>query len=641
MELLSEINSPKDLKELDLDQLQQLAEEIRTYIIEVVSHTGGHLASNLGVVELTLALHFCFNSPRDQIIWDVGHQSYVHKILTGRREDFPTIRQHGGLSGFPKREESPHDIVETGHSSTSISFGVGLSQARDLLGGDNKVIAVIGDGALTGGMALEALNHAGDLGNDLLVILNDNEMSIAPNVGALANYLSEIRTDPLVQKVKDDVENLISKIPAVGKRTVKTLEQLKTALKYSVITGALFEELGFKYLGPIDGHDIPKLVHSLQKASLQKGPVLLHTLTKKGKGYQPAEKHPESFHGTSPFKIETGEPKSSKSAPSYSKVFGEALVEFASTDNRVTAITAAMPEGTGLNYFAEKFPERLYDVGIAEQHAVTMAAGLAQGGLKPVVAVYSTFLQRAYDQVIHDLCMPKLPVLLAIDRAGLVGSDGETHHGAFDLSFLRSIPNMSIMAPAHELELKRMLFTALQYEEGPVAIRYPRGSGPGIFSEDAVEPIPWGRGKFLKEGKDVTLLAIGSMVYPALKVAEKLDIRGYNTGVVNLRFLKPLDKEIILAAARESRFLVTLEENSLAGGMGSAVLETLEENRLRQPVKRIGLPDRFIRHGTQDELLADLSMDITGLEQTITSWVKRMQQELVEERYGQKKGKTG
>lgn len=645
MDLLPKVNSPLDIKEMDLKQLEQLAGEIRNYIIEVVSETGGHLASNLGVVELTLALHFCFNSPVDKIIWDVGHQSYVHKIITGRREEFKTLRQKGGLSGFPKRNESPHDIVETGHSSTSISFALGLAQARDLLKENYKIIAVIGDGALTGGMALEALNHAGDLGSDLLVILNDNEMSIAPNVGALANYLSEIRTDPLVQKLKDDVEFLIGRIPAVGKRTVRTLEQVKTALKYSVITGAFFEELGFKYIGPIDGHNLPKLVHTLNKASRLKGPVLLHTLTKKGKGYEPAEQHPEKFHGTSPFKIESGKPRSKnkKSTLSYSQVFGRALVEFAEEDDKIVAITAAMPEGTGLNYFAKRFPERFFDVGIAEQHAVTLAAGLSLGGFKPVVAVYSTFLQRAYDQVIHDLCLQKLSVILGVDRAGLVGRDGETHHGAFDLSYLRSVPNISIMAPADAQELRQMLYTALNYREGPVAIRYPRGSEPAADDnrEKELKPLPWGKGKVLKTGTDLTLIAVGSMVARAFRVAEMLQKDGYSAGVINARFIKPLDGELLLQAAARSRLLVTLEENAQIGGFGSAVLEFFADKGVQIPVRNIGLPDRFISHGSQEELLSELKMDLPGLKSTITRWLKDLEFQFAEDNYAQKQGKTG
>lgn len=609
MSLLKQIKGPRDLKKLKISELNALAGEVRTLILKTVAKTGGHLAPSLGVVELTIALHCVFDSGRDQIIWDVGHQAYAHKILTGRQDKFPTLRQYEGISGFPKREESIHDAFNTGHSSTSISAALGFALARDRLGDNNQVVAVIGDGALTGGQAFEALNQAGHLRANLLVVLNDNEMSIAQNVGALSSYLSRLRADPFYTRRKKDIEYLLRRVPRIGSTVVKAVERVKDSLKYLLVPGILFEELGFTYLGPIDGHNIEELTGVLYKARTIQGPVLLHVLTQKGKGYGPAEKKPAVYHGVGPFDLKTGAIHKNIGPPTYTSVFGETITHLALSDNRVVAVTAAMPEGTGVNIFAQKLPERFYDVGIAEQNAVTMSAAMALKGLRPVVAIYSSFLQRSYDQVLHDVCLQKAPVLFAVDRAGIVGEDGPTHHGAFDLSYLRHIPGMSVLAPKDEEELRHMLFTALQYE-GPAAIRYPRGRGVGVVVTKEYHRLPWGKGEVLSVGNEVLIIAVGSMVYPALAVRDILMARGISSTVINARFVKPLDDELISDAVRKHPCFVTMEENVLAGGFGSAVLELLAQKGIERPkCLNIGLPDEFITHGPA-ELLKDL-LDLT------------------------------
>ncbi|MDK2887582.1 MAG: 1-deoxy-D-xylulose-5-phosphate synthase [Thermoanaerobacter sp.] len=616
--LLAKINSPADLRALDINDLQQLAFEIRQEIIETVARNGGHLAPNLGVVELTLALHRVFQTPRDKIIWDVGHQSYVHKLVTGRRPVFHTLRQFGGISGFPRPQESEHDAFGTGHSSTSISAALGLALARDLKGDNYSVVAVIGDGAMTGGMAFEALNHAGHHKTGLIVVLNDNEMSIAPNVGGLARYLSRLRTDPMYSRGKEELEQLLKRIPAIGPRVIKVVDRIKDSLKYLVVPGMFFEELGFIYLGPIDGHDIQTMISVFQQAKATRGPVLVHVLTRKGRGYRPAEENAGKFHGIGPFEIKTGRViKKPGQPPSYTEVFGRSLVELARQDERIVAITAAMPSGTGLDQFAAAFPERFFDVGIAEQHAVTLGAGLAAGGLKPVVAIYSTFLQRAYDQVLHDVCLQNLPVTFALDRAGLVGEDGATHHGVFDFAYLRSIPNLVLMAPGDENELRRMLKTALEYP-GPAALRYPRSAGTGCPLDEEILPLPVGKAQVLREGDDVTLLAAGSMVSVASEAAMLLEQQGIQAAVINARFIKPLDEECISRYALRTRRVVTIEEHVLQGGFGSAVLELLGDRGLRNvQVVRLGIPDEFIQHGSREILLARCGLTVEVLVNTV------------------------
>ncbi|MFW6006519.1 MAG: 1-deoxy-D-xylulose-5-phosphate synthase [Bacillota bacterium] len=612
-ELLNEINSPKDLKKIAKNELEKLSREIRTFLIESLAETGGHLASNLGVVELTIALHYHLNSPEDKIIWDVGHQSYTHKILTGRKNQFSKLRQKDGLSGYLKQSESCHDIIEAGHTSTSISSALGLALARDHKHKDNKIYAVIGDGALTGGMAFEGLNHAGHLQKDLNVILNDNEMSIAANTGALSHYLSNIRTDPTINKLKDDLEFLINHIPKIGPTVTKTVERVKTGLKYLIIPGILFEEMGFTYLGPIDGHNIDELLDNFQKADRVNGPVIIHVNTSKGKGYKLAEENPKKYHGISPFEVSTGKTKKNKENITYSEVFGQTLVKLGKTDKKIVGITAAMPQGTCIGMFEERFPERTYDVGIAEQHAVTLGAGLARGGMKPVIAVYSTFLQRAFDQIIQDVCLQNLPVTLSIDRAGIVGRDGETHQGVFDISYLKMIPNMMIMAPKNENELQHMLYTAVNYK-GPAALRYPRGEVKGVKLDSNLEEVPIGKAEIIKEGNEVVLLAVGSTVSRALRASDILATQGISAGVINARFVKPLDKEIIIKAAEKYNWIVTVEEHVLSGGFGSAVLELLTENNIQDiKVKRIGLPDEFIPQGESGKILAEYGLDARGI----------------------------
>lgn len=621
--ILETINSPADVKALSLDQLKQLAEEIRQLLISVIAKTGGHLAPNLGVVELTLALHRVFATPEDKIVFDVGHQSYIHKIITGRRQQFPTLRQYGGLSGFPKRSESEHDAFGTGHSSTSISAAVGMAVARDLQGKDYNVVAVIGDGSMTGGMAFEALNNAGMLHKKMIVVLNDNEMSISKNVGAMSEYLYQLRTGETYNKIKHDIEGWLKNMD-FGSDVLKAIRRLKGSVKYLMVPTSIFEELGFTYLGPVDGHDVAGLIEVLQAAKKIDGPVLVHVLTKKGKGYKPAEESPNKFHGTGPFDIATGKKIANPTAPiTYTEVFGKTITELADADKNIIGITAAMPDGTGLSTFAKAHPERFFDVGIAEQHAVTAAAGAAAAGLKPVAAIYSTFLQRAYDSVLHDICMQKLHVTLCLDRAGLVGDDGYTHHGVFDYAYLRSMPGMTIMAPKDENELRHMLKTAVDFD-APVSVRYPRGSGMGVDISEPMHELPIGKAEVLREGEDVCIWAIGSMVASALKVAEQLAEQGVSAGVVNMRFAKPLDKELLLEHAQKYAKLVTLEEGVLQGGVGSAVLETLNEAQLLQrcQVLTLGIPDEFVLHGDKKLLLRDLELDVPAITRKTLALVK-------------------
>jgi 1-deoxy-D-xylulose-5-phosphate synthase len=613
MNHLKNLASPGDLKGFTLSQLEELAVEIREAILDTVSKTGGHLASSLGVVELTLALHRVFDTPVDKIVWDVGHQAYAHKLLTGRLGRFDTLRQFGGLSGFPKRDESPHDAFDVGHSSTSISAALGMAAARDTLGGKEKVVAVIGDGSLTSGLAFEGLNQAGHLKKDLIVVLNDNEMSISPNVGALSSFLSRKMTSDFVVRFKKETEQFLVNLPRFGKDLLNLARRAEDSLKSFLTPGMLFEAFGFNYVGPIDGHRLEELIETLQNVSRLRGPTLIHVVTKKGKGYPPAEENPALFHGVGPFDRQTGQVLGVKGGGlSYTAVFGRTLVELAEKDERVVAITAAMAEGTGLKHFAERFPGRFYDVGIAEQHAVTFAAGLACRGMRPVVAIYSTFLQRAFDNVLHDVCLQNLPVTFALDRGGLVGSDGPTHHGVFDYSFLRPIPNLVFMAPRDEAVLRRAMATALEYN-GPFAYRYPRGNGLGLLLEGAAEPLPVGIGEKLRDGEDGVIFAAGTTVAAAMEAARMLEEEGLFLTVVDPLFIKPLDRELIAGQARRCGFVVTVEENVLQGGFGSAVMELLAEEELAPRMLMIGLPDRFVEQGSQSELRALYGLDAAGI----------------------------
>jgi len=622
-DLLGKINHPNDLNDFKIGELNQLAEEIRDFLICTVSETGGHLASNLGVVELTIALHKHLNSPKDKIVWDVGHQSYTHKILTGRRDKMASIRKKDGLSGYPKFKESKHDIIETGHSGTSISSGFGLACARDHRGSSERIYSIIGDGAITGGMAFEALNHGGHLEKDFKVVLNDNDMSIAKNVGALSNYLAKLRTDPSLRKLSGEMGEILSSIPAIGSGMFKTMDKAKESLKYLLVPGVLFEEMGYTYLGPVPGHDIEALMETFEQADKINGPVVIHVNTVKGKGYYPAESCPSDYHGVGAFKIENGKSQKSKNYKTYSQVFGETVTRLAEEDMRIVGITAAMPAGTGLDIFQERFPERFYDVGIAEQHALSLSAGLARGGMRPIVALYSTFLQRGYDQLIHDLALQNLPVTIGVDRAGIVGSDGETHQGQFDLSYLRAIPNLTIMAPKDEQELISLVKTGNKLDN-PAAIRYPRGEGLGIDLDYSKPGIKLGEGELIKKGEEILVIAIGSMVNPSLKAINALEDNKFKVGLYNARFIKPLPEEII-ELAKEYNNIITVEENTLNGGFGSAVMELLAENKLQNKlVKRIGIPDKFIEHGGQNQMrdLYNLSsrgikeylLDILGVE---------------------------
>ncbi len=615
---LAQINTPDELRQLNINQLESLSAEIRDLLIKTVGECGGHLAPNLGVVELALALHYAFNTPEDRLIWDVGHQSYVHKILTERRPLLSTLRQYKGLCGFPNRRESAYDAFGTGHSSTSISAGLGMAIARDLAGSQRKIVPIIGDGALTGGMALEALNHAGHLGSPITVVLNDNERSIADNVGGLAQYLSRLRTAPVYSRGKEECELLISRIPSIGPRVLKSVGRVKDSLKHLVLPGMLFEELGFTYLGPIDGHNIPAMVSLFRQAQILPGPVLLHVHTHKGKGYAPAENNPVKFHGLGPFNPKTGATAKS-SRVSYTEVFGDTLVKLAQDDQRIVAITAAMTDGTGLTTFAEKYPDRFFDVGIAEQHAVTFAAGLAADGYRPVAAIYSTFLQRAYDQVLHDVCLQNLPMVMAMDRGGIVGEDGATHHGLFDLSFLRTVPNLVLGAPKDENELQHMLKTAIDFE-GPVAIRYPRGAGTGCKLDERPVGMEVGRAELLKAGKDLTILAIGNMVPVAVEAAEQLAQQGVDAAVINARWVKPLDEELLCAHIAKTGKLLTIEENVLSGGFGSAVLEMLVRRGMyKVDVRNLGIPDQFVEHGDTEILRSKYGLSAENIVEIVTN----------------------
>lgn len=602
--LLNRIEKPEDVKALTVRELEQLASELRHFIIDTVSQNGGHLAPNLGTVELTLALYSVFSFPEDKLVWDVGHQAYTHKILTGRKDAFKTLRKKGGITGFPNRSESVYDAFGVGHASTSISAALGMALARDAKGEKNQVIAVIGDGALTGGESFEALNNAGDLGTKLIVILNDNEMSIDANVGAMSEYLSRIRIAPQYARAKRDMGSLLMSIPHIGDKVYKTASHLKDGVRSVLVPGSLFEEMGFHYIGPIDGHNIGLLEEVLASAKEMEGPVLIHIHTVKGKGYKPAEQAPEKFHGVGCFDPSTGKSaKKAGCAPSYTSVFSKALIDLAKDRPDILAITAAMPSGTGLKAFGQAYPKRFFDVGIAEEHAMTLAAGMAAAGMHPVIALYSTFAQRAYDQLIHDVCLQNLPVTLCLDRAGLVGEDGPTHHGVFDLSYLRQMPNMCVMAPKDEEELRHMLATAIAIE-GPAAVRYPRGAGLGVPLTDSLETLPVGKAEVLQEEGDIAFLAVGTMVEKAKEAAAILKEEGIEAAVVNMRFIKPLDTELLGEMARTKKLLITAEENVLAGGFGSAVAEYLADHGIEVPLLRFGIPDRFIEQGTRRELLS-------------------------------------
>nr|WP_042501595.1 1-deoxy-D-xylulose-5-phosphate synthase [Thermaerobacter marianensis] len=615
-EILPRLQRPQDLKGMDEGQLVQLAAEIRRVIIDTVARQGGHLGASLGVVELTLALHKVFDSPRDKIVWDTGHQAYPHKLVTGRFHRFHTLRQTGGISGFLKREESPHDVVEAGHAGTSISHAVGLARARDLRGEKHHVVAVIGDGALTAGMAFEAMNHAGHLGTDLIVVLNDNSMSIAPNVGGLSRYLTQIRTDPAYTRMRAELERMLEQLPRVGPQALRWVQRFKDSLKYLVVPGMLFEALGLRYLGPVDGYRLRDLIRVLESAKAMRGPVLIHVITQKGKGYAPAEGDPWTWHGPKPFNPATGkmEPRRPGEPPAYTAVFARTLVELAREDPRLVAITAAMPDGTGVATFARTFPERSFDVGIAEQHAVTFAAGLALGGFRPVVAIYSTFLQRAFDQAVHDVGLQRLPVIFAIDRAGIVGADGETHQGLYDIAYLRPLPGYVLMAPKDENELRHMLKTAVAYEQGPVAIRWPRGTGIGVPLEEP-RVLPVGRAELLRAGRDVALIAYGPLAYAALAAASLLAREGIDAAVVNARFAKPLDEELLADLLATTGHAVTVEEHMLAGGFGSAVLEMAARRGLKARIRCLGVPDRVVEHGDPAHFRALFGLTPEGIAQ--------------------------
>ncbi len=604
---LERINQANDIKKLDKSEWEPLAQEIRDFLIEKISVTGGHLASNLGVVELTMAMHLAFDFPQDKVVWDVGHQSYTHKLLTGRKSGFDELRKYGGMSGFPKRKESDCDCFDTGHSSTSISAGIGLVKARELLGGDHSVISVIGDGALTGGMAFEALNNASQLKSNFIIVLNDNQMSIAENVGGISQYLNGLRSAEGYNNFKEGLQNTLEKIPVYGEGIVRQLKRTKSGLKQLVIPGMFFENMGITYLGPVDGHNIDQLIRAFNDARKIRHAVILHVCTKKGKGYAPAERHPSRFHGAEPFEIETGLPKHKRLKANYTDIFSTVMRKLGDRDDKVVAITAAMPDGTGLKRFRNMFPDRFFDVGIAEQHAVTFAAGLAAGGLKPVVAVYSSFLQRAYDQILHDVCIQNLHVVFAIDRAGLVGSDGETHQGIFDLSYLSSIPNMTVMAPKNKWELSDMLKFAVAYD-APIALRYPRGEAYDGLQEFRA-PVEYGRSEVIYEEADIALLAVGSMVKVAEKVRDILKNTGYNCTLVNVRFVKPIDEELLEEIAGSHRLAVTLEENVRSGGFGDHVLEYADDRELPLHVLNVALPDEYVEHGNVALLYKEVGFD--------------------------------
>jgi 1-deoxy-D-xylulose-5-phosphate synthase len=616
--VLQNVQFPGDIRKLNLAELGKLAQEIRSLIIRTVASSGGHLASSLGTVELTLALHYVFNTPQDKIVWDVGHQAYAHKIITGRKDLFSTLRKKGGLSGFPKREESPYDAFNVGHSGTSISAAAGFAEANGLKGLSRKIVAVIGDGSMTTGMAFEGLNWVGDRKKDLIIVLNDNEMSISPNVGALSSYLNRVMTGHTVTKLKTDLKNFLKGIPGIGDQIVKFSQQVEESLKTFVVPGALFEELGFTYVGPLEGHTLEHLINNFKNIKDLSGPVLVHIITKKGKGYKFAEEKPLAYHGISSFNVETGKPPEASSGnPTYTEIFGKTIIRLAANDSRIVAITAAMCEGTGLDQFCRQYPRRFFDVGIAEQHAVTFAAGLAVESFIPVVAIYSTFLQRAYDQILHDVCLQNLPVVFVLDRAGIAGEDGATHQGLFDYSYLRSMPNIIVMAPKDENELQHMLTTAVACRR-PVSLRYPRGRGRGVKLDYDLKTLAIGKGEILREGSDMAIFAVGVMVHPALAAAGRLAAEGINIKVINARFVKPLDAELLSQTAAQIKKVITVEENVLQGGFGSAVLEMLaEKNITGVRVKRLGIPDEFVEHATQAELRRQYGLDEDGIVRAI------------------------
>lgn len=617
--ILDRIEKPNDVKALSIPECEQLAQEIRDFLIQSLSETGGHLASNLGVVELTIALHQFLDFPQDKLVWDVGHQAYTHKILTGRKDQFVNLRKTGGLSGFPKRNESDCDAFDTGHSSTSISAGLGMVQARDLKGEDYTVVSVIGDGALTGGMAYEALNNAAELKKNFIIILNDNEMSITKNVGGMSSYLGSIRTAAPYTELKVGVTQALKKVPKVGEGMIDALHKTKSSIKQFLIPGMLFENMGLTYLGPVDGHDMNQLSKILKEARRKQGPVLVHVLTEKGKGYAPAMRHPARFHGAGPFEIETGLPKSN-GKPTYTDIFSTVMRKFGDREPDVVAVTAAMIPGTGLKRFGNMFPDRLFDVGIAEEHAVTFAAGMALGGMRPVVAIYSSFLQRAVDQVLHDVCMQKLPVVFAVDRAGLVGSDGETHHGCFDLTYLSMMPNMTLMAPKNKWELSDMMKFAIKHD-GPIAIRYPRGEAYDEL-EDKRAPIVLGKGEVLYQGKEIAILAVGSMVKVAVKVKEQLENAGYHPTIINMRFVKPLDTQLLDEVAVDHSLIVTMEENVKNGGFGEKILHYFNDKDYKTEVRIVAIEDQFVSHGSVSDLMKQQKMDADSITERILDWKK-------------------
>jgi 1-deoxy-D-xylulose-5-phosphate synthase len=614
---LPQIESPADLKKIPREDLPQVADELRDYLISVVSKVGGHLASSLGAVELTLALHYLFDTPKDKIVWDVGHQTYGHKVLTGRRDRMPTIRQYGGISGFPVRDESPYDTFNVAHAGTAISGALGMAVARDLKGEDFHIVAVVGDAGLTAGLELEGINNLGTLQKKVLVILNDNEMSISPNVGAIAGYLNRIVHGQAYRRLKEEVEKLMLAVPRLGPRLLRLSKDIVESAKAVLIPGLVFEELGFDYFGPVNGHDLDELLGVIERLKDNPRPTLLHIVTQKGKGYPHAEKLPIKFHGVTQFDVATGAfHKAPAKAPSYTAVFGQAITELAEKDPRIVAITAAMAEGTGLVEFSKRFPGRFFDVGIAEQHAVTFACGLACEGMRPVAAIYSTFLQRAYDQVIHDVCLMRAPVTFVLDRAGIVGQDGPTHHGLYDLAYLSALPGMVVMAPQDENELRHMLFTAL-HVDGPAALRYPRGNGIGVPVDPEFQRLEIGKGEILREGSDIAILALGSMVYPSLEAAERLEAAGIRATVITARFAKPLDEELICCLAAEKQFLVTAEEGTVAGGFGSSVAALLQDRKIPASILRIAVPDRIIPHGAPNLLHAKYGLDVDGIVERI------------------------
>ena len=617
--VLEKIQKANDIKNLEPEELEVLAKEIRSFLIEKISCTGGHLASNLGVVELTMALHLALDFPEDKLIWDVGHQAYTHKLLTGRKAGFDDLRKYGGMSGFPKRKESDCDAFDTGHSSTSISAGLGYVAARDIQKQEYHVVSVIGDGSLTGGMAYEALNNAAHVKSNFIIVLNDNNMSISPNVGGVSNYLSGLRTANAYTELKRGVEDTLKKIPVKGEKLVSQIKKTKSGLKQFLVPGMFFEDMGITYLGPVDGHDIRKLYKVFSEAKRLNHAVLVHVLTKKGKGYLPAEENPSRFHGTPPFVIETGEAKQTSEKDSYTDIFSKVITDVGKKDEKVVTITAAMADGTGLNRFAKHFPDRFFDVGIAEEHALTFAAGLAAGGMKPVVALYSSFLQRAYDQAIHDVCLQNLPVVLAVDRAGLVGSDGETHQGLFDLSFLTTIPNMTIMSPKNRWEMADMVRYAIDFQY-PIALRYPRGAAYEGFKEFRA-PIEYGKSEMLYQESEIAIIFVGHMAKLAQDVREELKNRGYSCTLVNARFVKPLDKEMLVQLAANHRIYVTIEENVLSGGFGQQVLDCVERERLDVYVHSFGIPDDYVEHGNVDVLRKEVGLEKTNIvEKIITDY---------------------